>query len=248
VTRNRWIVVGVCAAILVGLGSLALTVGGSDDDPALGDPIQLSYGFAVDDEGWSAGFADLPANEEDVFELDSGWRELPDGLDGGGFLLTGSNRSGDLHMFMTRKVEGLRPNMVYTGRWTVELASNVPSGMVGIGGSPTGSIFLKAGIVTAEPAVVDVDGTLRLTADVGSQSDGGADAAVIGTLENPNVDAGAGDPAPFAVVPVDGAGSPIKATTDADGSLWLFFGIDSGFEGVTTVYVTDVVIDLDPAV
>jgi hypothetical protein len=234
--------------MLVGLGSLALTVGGSDDDPALDDPVQLSYGFTVDDEGWFAGFADLPVNDENVFELDSGWRELPDGLDGGGFLLTGSNRSGDLHMFMTRKVEGLRPNMVYTGRWTVELASNVPPGMVGIGGSPTESIFLKAGIMTAEPAVVDVDGTLRLTADVGSQSEGGADAAVIGTLENPNVDGGAGNPAPFALVPVDGAGSPIEATTDADGSLWLFFGVDSGFEGVTTVYVTDVVIDLDPAV
>jgi hypothetical protein len=50
------------------------------------------------------------------------------------------------------------------------------------------------------------------------------------------------------MVSVDGAGSPIEATTDADGSLWLFFGVDSGFEGVTTVYVTDVVIDLDAAV
>ncbi len=232
----------------IGLASLALVVGGSDDDPVLDDPVQLSYGFAVDDEGWSAGFADLPANEDDFFKLDSGWRELPDGLDGGGFVLTGSNRSDDLHMFMTRRVEGLRPSTVYSGRWTVELASNVPSGMVGIGGSPTESIFLKAGIMTAEPTLADVDGTLRLTADVGSQSEGGADAAVIGTLENPNVDAGAGDPAPFAMVTVDGAGSPINATTDADGSLWLFFGVDSGFEGVTTVYITDVVIDLDPAV
>jgi hypothetical protein len=41
----------------------------------------LEFSFDADAEGWVAGFADLPADfSQDTYELDSGFRALPEGL------------------------------------------------------------------------------------------------------------------------------------------------------------------------
>ena len=212
-------------------------------EPSPVDPVSLTFAFEADEEGWVAGFADLPTDGQEDFTLDSGWRQLPNDLAGGGFLLTGSNRSDDLHMFMVHKLDNLQPETEYAIKVATEFASNVPSGLAGIGGSPTDSVFLKAGASSVEPTVEEVDGFLRLQIDVGAQSEGGSDAVVVGTLDNPNVDPEAPDPAPFAVTAIDptDAGS---VTSDASGAVWLFFGVDSGFEGVTTIYITTLQVDL----
>ena len=44
----------------------------------------------------------------------------------------------------------------------------------------------------------------------------------------------------------DSGSTPITITADASGRLWLVVGIDSGFEGTTTVYITRVSVSLDP--
>ena len=39
---------------------------------------------------------------------------------------------------------------------------------------------------------------------------------------------------------------PLTVTADASGRVWLVVGIDSGFEGTTSVYITSVKVDVDP--
>ena len=96
-------------------------------DPIPGsEPVRFGSSFEVDAEGWVVGFADLPADYDPaIYELDSGHRALPDGLEGAGIYVQGHNRSDDLFMYLKRRVEGLVPMASYEVAVTVELATNV---------------------------------------------------------------------------------------------------------------------------
>ena len=120
-----------------------------DPDGAYADYI---YAFERDAEGWTAAFADLPVDYDPaIYELESGYRSLPDGLEGGGIYVQGHNRSDDLFMFLKRQVGGLVPQATYAVSVSIDLATNVPLGSFGIGGSPGSSVFVKAGASTIEP-------------------------------------------------------------------------------------------------
>ena len=74
-----------------------------------------------------------------------------DGLEGNGLYIQGHNRSDDLFMFFKKQVGGLKTDAAYTVVLSLDLATNVPTGSFGIGGSPGESVFVKAGASTAEP-------------------------------------------------------------------------------------------------
>jgi hypothetical protein len=144
-------------------------------------------------------------------------------------------------MFWKRKAVGLLPNTVYEATFDLELASAAAAGMIGIGGAPGESVFLKAGASTADPRVVtDKSGWLRMNIDKGNQSQPGASASLLGNAAKP--DAGAN----YAIIRRDNRSSRLRATTAPDGSLWLFFGSDSGFEGTSGFYYTKFTAVLEP--
>jgi len=66
----------------------------------------------------------------------------------------------------------------------IELASDVPSNCVGIGGAPGESVYLKAGVSLVEPVPMLEGNDVRLNVDKGNQAGGGADASVIGNIAN----------------------------------------------------------------
>jgi len=199
--------------------------------------IQFKFTFADDAEGWAAGFADLPADyDQAIYELDSDYRELPSGLKGNGPFLQGHNRSDDLFMFLRKLAEGLRPESRYQVRATVDLATNVPVGLVGVGGSPGESVYVKAGVSAVEPLVVaDEAGWLRINIDKGNQATDGSHMVVIGNLAHPEID---GDE--YRIKTLGNQDNPIEIVTDAEGRAWLIIGTDSGFEGLTTVYYSGI--------
>ena len=156
---------------------------------AVPGPVEFSFSFDDGPEGWTAGFADLPADyDQSIYELDHGHRPLPDGLEGSGIYVQGHNRSDDLFMFLKRRVEGLQPDAAYEVEVSVDLATNVSAGLVGIGGSPGESVFVKAGASDMEPVTME-DGTghLRMNIDKGNQSRGGEAMLVIGNVAHPDV-------------------------------------------------------------
>jgi cyclophilin family peptidyl-prolyl cis-trans isomerase len=201
------------------------------------------FDFTAQDEKFAAGFADLPANFDPAqYALRSSRTNLPANLGGKPALfISGANRSDDLWMFWKRKAVGLLPNTVYEATFDLELASAAAAGMIGIGGAPGESVFLKAGASTAEPRIVtDKSGWLRMNIDKGNQSQSGAAASVLGNAAKP--DGGTN----YALIRRDNRSSRLRATTAADGSLWLFFGSDSGFEGTTSLYYTKFTAVLEP--
>jgi hypothetical protein len=211
----------------------------SDEDKGI-SVFSVSFDFNQSEEGWKADFADLPANAEDssFYELKYGYTNLPPNLDTRkAIMLSGNNHSDDLFMFIKRKVTGLTPNTPYTLVFEVELASNAPKGSVGAGGSPGESVYLKAGASEIEP-VKNVQGDRYvLNIDKGNQSDGGSNAAVLGDIATPLT------VAEYTLITRNNASpsaEPLIAQSNSAGDIWLMIGTDSGFEGTTTVYYTNV--------
>jgi hypothetical protein len=189
--------------------------------------------FEVDNEGWTAGFADLPANwTDDLYELATEFRQLPDGLDGNGIYIQGHNRSDDLFMYLTKQITGLKPNTNYEVVLAIDIAANVPAAMMGIGGSPGESVYVKAGASTDEPIISSDDlGHLRISVDKGNQSSHGSEMLPIGNVANFEVVG-----SEYRIKTLDNTGRTVTVSTDDFGVLWLLVGTDSGFEGLSTFY------------
>jgi hypothetical protein len=206
----------------------------------------FSYTFDKDQQDWTAGFADLPADyDPDLYELDSGWGELPSGLEGNAIYLSGHNRSDDLFMFIQKQITGLQPETTYQVDFDIELASNIPPGLVGIGGSPGESVYVKAGAVDSEPEIVtDAGNWLRMNIDKGNQASEGEDTINLGTFANPNIDLETFTGEEYALMNLNNEGIPFRVTSGEDGSIWVIIGSDSGFEGPTTIYYNSIDIRL----
>ena len=213
-----------------------LTLWGCGDDGRMefdAADAEFSYTFDIDAEGWTVAFADLPVDyDPSIYELESDYRPLPDGLPGSGIYVQGHNRSDDLFMFLKRQVGGLIPEAAYAVSVSIDLASNVPTGSIGIGGSPGASVFVKGGASVIEPDTFeDSNGYLRMTIDKGNQSRGGEAMAVLGNVAHPDV-----AQREYRIKTLDSVGLALRVEADDAGRVWLVVGTDSGFEGLTRLY------------
>lgn len=194
-------------------------------------------------------FFDLPLDNTESFDLDFGWERLPAPLeDRRGLRLTGQNRSDDLAMTVKGALRGLLPNRRYRIELETELATNVPAGCVGIGGAPGEAVVVKLGATTSEPQTVVVgtgaDVMLRPSFDFGNQSVGGTQALRVGDITNGEVCESATHE--WRLKTLSTLGQRFFARTDAEGTLWVVAGTDSGFEGRTEIFLTSLRIRLQP--
>jgi cyclophilin family peptidyl-prolyl cis-trans isomerase len=198
--------------------------------------VVREFDFSSGDQGFTSDFADLPAGyDPEFYNLMADHRSLPAELGvGKGLFISGINHSDDLWMFWKKKLTGLQPSTEYQVVLDVEMASNAAPGLVGVGGAPGENVYVKAGASQAEPLVApDSEGQLRLTVDKGNQATSGSAAAVLGNVAKENDDSDQ-----YAILHRNNRSIQQSATSSADGSLWIFFGTDSGFESTTAVYYT----------
>lgn len=203
------------------------------------EPVDFFFDFAQGTDGWTGDFADYPIGEESFYELVFEHDTLPEPLDANQFSLklSGNNHSDDLFMFIKRKVSGLDPNKVYYINFIVEFASNVADNMVGVGGSPGDSVYIKVGATTTEPKKVkDSDNYYRMNIDKSNQSQSGEDMVVIGDFSNDT------DQNVYTLKTV-GNESHFGVETDENGNLWLIIGTDSGFEATTIIYYNSIKVE-----
>lgn len=239
-TVNRKVGALLAAAFLSALAGCGGGGNGSRGGPTAA--VTREFDFQGGTEGWTAGFADVPASPNPTYELDFAYADLPAALHRPrkALRLTGHNRSDDLFMFVKRRLDGLRPNARYQIRFDIEIASDAPQNSFGAGGSP-GSVPLKAGASAREPqAVPDSQGFLRLNIDKGNQAVGGRDMIVLGTVGVP------GDQFVYQFKRLDNRSYPFFARADAQGHLWAIVGTDSGFESRTALYYTRIRLVLTP--
>jgi hypothetical protein len=201
----------------------------------------LNFSFNDDTQGWTAFFSDYPQGSEEHFQLSFGHAMLPAPLDTtlGALRISGINHSDDLLSMIVRKIDGLQPGRQYDIIFDVEVASNTPSNSVGIGGSP--DLAFGVGAIPFAPSnSPDIEGWLRPNFSSELQSRMSNDTIqMVGTI-------GVGDDASdYTLIRRGNAASPLRATSNEDGVLWLLIGTDSGFEGTTTLYYRSVKIKLN---
>ncbi|NDI34065.1 DUF3221 domain-containing protein [Chengkuizengella sediminis] len=200
--------------------------------------------FDMDHRGWTGDFADYPVDyDESQYQLEYARESVPSEIEpeSNALFLSGVNRSDDLFMFIKKKVDmsyGLKPNTNYLVNFEFEIASNAPAGAFGVGGAPGESVYVKAGATTEEPSLIIQDGYYRMNIDKGNQSTSGKDAIVLGNLAKVS---GTFD---FSYELINFNNLNFKdafiAKTDENGELWLLIGTDSGFEGITSIYIPKV--------
>ncbi len=215
--------------------------------------IRVEFDFLQGPQGWEAGFAEYGPEMEGMM-LEGEISPLPSGLgiNGTGYYIQGMNHSDDLFMFLNRRLgtdDGVVPGQEYRVMFTIVLASNAPSGGLGIGGAPGESVYLKAGASPVEPEVyLDSDSDYYLiNVDKGLGNSGsGTEASVVGNIANG-----------LAAEEIDLENPPYVSLTrrhehewtvnaSQDGELWLLVGTDSGFEGLTAIYYQSISVTLIP--
>ena len=210
------------------------------------DATRLEFDFAQSDYGFVAGFADYPQDyDPSLYQLTNSWQARPANLGGTSALfISGVNHSDDLFMYWKKRITGLPPNTSVMLTMEIQLASKYAEGLLGVGGPQGEGVKVKVGAVPFEPqAVVDPrEGWWRMNLDKGNQAIGGANMSVIGNVAKP-------DDGNKNYVPLlrHQHGQPFTVTTAADGSLWLIFGTDSGFEGQTALYYTRLIVWINRA-
>lgn len=220
---------------------------GEGNNRISGRSVAAKFDFRHGAQGWKAGFTDLPAGQREFYELEAGIRQLPAEVGRGtGYMLKGNNHSDDLFMYLTKgltKANGIVANQRYQVRLRTVVASNAPSGAVGIGGAPGESVYLKAGASRTQPRPVVKDGEVFLNVDKGNQSIGGRAASVVGHIGNGNPISDDGDK--FVSLTRTHV-HEFTTTANANGELWLLLGTDSGFEGTTELYYQKIEAELIP--
>lgn len=225
------------------LSALALlTACGSDstDTPSTPEPVSITSEFKNGKQGWKSGFSDYPVDDADIYELVAEIADLPDESGETGFRLKGMNRSDDLFMYLKGKVAGLHVNTDYTLYGSISFMSNAGADCIGIGGAPGESVYMKLGATEIEPEQLD----FYMNIDKGNQSQPGNDAMVIGNVvtEGANCEGTEYGIKTIEIAEADG----FEIQSSPTGELWIMIGSDSGYEGLTDLYYTEVHLTLKP--
>lgn len=221
--------------------SLILFMGCNKSDETPQPSQDLNFDFEDGVQGWTAGMSDFNVDwDPEKMEFAFAHTSLPAEVNANGnsLMISGRNLSDDLFLFIKKEITGLKANHTYSIDFVVEFASQYPEESVGIGGSPGSSVYLKAGGATTEPQVIEEEGMWQMNIDKGNQSQGGNNMKVIGTVGIP------GEEFKYTLINRKND-NPIQVTTDANGTLWVIIGTDSGFESTTTIYYNTISIKLN---
>lgn len=225
---KRFCSLGVAAAI--GMSILAGTAAAKETTAG------LTFDFNQNDGGFTPIFSDYPNEQgvEEFYELRSGHEEVPIAEAGKGLFLSGNNHSDDLFMGYYKDLSGLVPETEYQFTVRFQLATNVENDMIGIGGAPGESVFVKCGVASKEPEnSLDSLNHFCLNIDKGSQSTSGSDMIVVGNLAKEEINR----PGEYEFNEIE---TKVIARTDEAGTAYLVIVTDSGFEGVTSYYLDDI--------
>lgn len=137
----------------------------------------------------------------------------------------------------------LKPNTEYEVNLRFDVATSEAESSMGIGGGSASSVFVKAGVVDRAPSVIE-DSTYantpyyRLNLDKGNQSTDGKDVALLGNIAKPDAEKSG-----FQLKSFEHA---FTVKSNAAGELYVIIGTDSGYEGLQTLYFTNIDLTLVP--
>ncbi len=204
------------------------------------------FDFEKDDAGFTPIYADYPASEgvEEFYEFQHDYGKVPIDGAGNGIFISGNNHSDDLFMGYVKALEGFAPARTYHFTVSFKLATDVESGLVGVGGAPGESVAVKCGVTQTEPAALPMEHGgvtyYRLNIDAGRQGNGGKDMVVVGDMvKEENNRPGEYEFKEFT--------AEFDTAANVLGEVYLVIGTDSGFEATTSYYLDDISITWEEA-
>lgn len=235
------------------LGAIVLLValgvsgcgGGSGDGASPPTPVvvERSFDFGQGAGTWVAGSADYsPSTAPNDVVAEA--RALPSPFTGTGYFQSGTNRSDDLFLFIKTPVTGLVPGTNYRVTARVDFLTDVPTGCIGVGGSPGESVWVVLAASASEPVTTLTAGEFRLNIDRGNQSMGGANGLVLGTVANSVPNCGTRRWESKTLNTPTTPALTVKA--DERGAIWVLLGFDSGFEASSRLYYQRLNLTLQP--
>jgi|LGOV01.1.fsa_nt_gb hypothetical protein len=205
----------------------------------------IDYEFDLEeDQDFEDIVADVPANylEDNFYEYKYGITTSPVENMGKAIRIDGSNHSDDMFMGFYKKINGLEANKTYIYKLSFDIGTNVSGGMMGIGGSPGSSVYVKAGILSSAPiSELNEQNYYELTnLDKANQSQSGTDLKVVSNMKKVSGDYSEAFEYKTVV-------NHFIATTNELGEAFILVGTDSGFEGLTTVYYDNIKLSVKEA-
>jgi hypothetical protein len=228
---------------LISIGTLFVTSLSAQRQPQ--KFVEIAEDFSQGSGGWLAEFTNYnfsEAGQQRLAEI----RALPAETEPqrNGYYLQAINHSDDIFSFLKRPLEaqdGIEPGASYEVEFLIEFASNAPTGCVGVGGSPGDAVYLKVGASALEPVSILVQEGLRLNLDKGSHANSGSDATLAGTIAN-GLEC-TPENQRFVLIERRQAHAG-RVTASSGGTLWVFVGTDSGYEGLNQLYYARIVVSL----
>ena len=194
-----------------------------------------TFDFEKDDSSFTPIFADYPAGSgvDEFYELKYDWVASPT-KNGKVLFLSGNNHSDDLFMGYYKEITGLTVGQRYEFQVSFRLATDVEGGMIGVGGSPGSSVYVKGGITAKRPQRSTNElNNYRLNIDKGNQGAGGRDMLLLGNLEKEDEQ----HPGEYEWKDFKFA---MQVRANRNGSVYLILGTDSGFEATSSYYLDDI--------
>ncbi len=221
--------------------SISLLSGCGGGNELLAVP-QIASTFSANADGWQGAYSDYTA---DTAPTDVVWemRALPAPLSGQAYYTGGTNKSDDLFIYSKKKFTGYAPLQAYKLSFEIEIGTNQSSGCFGVGGSPGESVYVVAGAAPSEPKTVLTGGEFIVNLDRGNQATPGPASQVLGHVANTVQDCG---PQVYQSKILKST-APLSVKSDAKGDLWVFFGIDSGFEAKSAVFYKSIRVTVERA-
>jgi hypothetical protein len=210
--------------------------GSDSEDADMGiDVFSFSFSFAQSQHEWYGNFADYKVADFEESELYFSHQNLPSSLANNqkSLMISGINNDQNLFMFIKRKITGLSPNKDYTLVFKLNFISSTK-------GNPEegDSVRIKVGAVPIEPQSYKQNEYYRMNIDKGMEGLSGDDMVTIGAIPiNDSQDK-------YDTCEKSNSSSvsypTFTARSDSRGELWLVIGTNSSFQGITTIYYTNV--------
>ncbi len=232
--RNSWCGFLLIATLLIASGC---DLTGSDQTVTT-----FETDFNTSETSWEPFYTGYPVSYEENMEFDHGLEPLPSPLDSEqtGYFITAFNRSDNVKMLFRKQVDGLKPNTRYGVQFTVQFATEVPSGCAGIGGAPGEAVkvIADASEIRPEPIIEDEgdNGYVLLNIQYMGDQQEWYQNAIMGHIANSRE---CEDGYEFEIKEVSSQRVHTTVTSNSEGEAWLMFGTRSGFEGQTNLFYTN---------
>jgi len=156
------------------------------------------------------------------------------------------NYSDDIKGFIKKKITGLSVNSQFQIDFNVNVLSNVSEYCGGAGGSPGASVRVKAALLIEEPVKLIESNYIydvlyqNYVISIDDGQSGGKDVVVLGSIGLPVLcdDNYFANPI-WEVKPLSNDDN-FFITTNSNGEAWIYVSIDSGSEGPSDFYLTEV--------